>query len=198
MNSFSNQGAFWFRDANGGSLFYPFGITNTGYHVSDRQRASIMAWAFWSVQLHIITWTSIFVPLIVFWAPSLAASRRLELAPLALAIAAVTALTFAISWVGDRIVYAVLLKDCARVERSPMRSERRASSGQIGLTRNNLRCVLFPTSPVCLAAGLTTILFGMKHGDQLMIAAGAILSLIFVWPVMTGCVNYLRGRLAQR
>ncbi|MDR3450240.1 MAG: hypothetical protein P4M15_10945 [Alphaproteobacteria bacterium] len=196
MTSFFNQGAFWFRDNNGGSLFYPFGISNAGYHVPDKQRATIMAWAFWRIQLHIITWTLIFVPLIVFWAPSLAVSQKLELEPLALAVAAVTALTLAISWVGDRLVYAVLLKSCARIERSPLRSERRASSGQIGVTRNNLRCVLFPTSPVCLAAGLTTILFGINHGDRLMTATGAILSLIFAWPVMTGCKNYLQGRIA--
>jgi energy-coupling factor transporter transmembrane protein EcfT len=142
-----------------------------------------------------MTWTLFFVPLIAFWAPTLSASHRLQPTTLVLALICVTAATFSISWLGDRVIYAFLLRDCPPVDRAPSRLERHASSGQFGLTRANLRAAAFPTSPLCLAAGLTTILIGFTHGDPLMMISGAILSAIFAWPVALDFKDRIQNRL---
>jgi hypothetical protein len=182
-----HQTALWFREADGAYLFYPFGAESAGYRVAQWQRGRLLSWAFWRIQLHIMTWTLFFVALIAFWAPTLSASRKLEPWTLAVAVVSVTAATFVISYLGDRVIYACLLLGCPRFDRAPSRSERRASSGQFGLTRNNLRFAAFPTSPLCLAAGLVTALIGLIDRDTLMIASGGALSAVFVWPVVLDC-----------
>jgi hypothetical protein len=186
--SFSlHRTALWFGEADGAYLFYPFGAERVGYRVAPQQRGRLRSWAFWRIQIHIMTWTFLFLALIAFWAPTLSASHKLEPWTLALALFSVTASTFAISWMGDRVIYAFLLHGCPVVDQLPSRSKQRACSGQFGLTRNNLRFAAFPTSPLCLASGLGTALIGLTSGDTLMIVSGGALSAVFAWPVVQDC-----------
>lgn len=185
--------ALWFREADGAYLFYPFGAERAGYRVAPQQRGRLLSWAFWRIQLHIMTWTFLFLALIAFWAPTLSASHKLGPWTMALALVSVTALTFAISWLGDRVIYAFLLHGCPGVDQMPSRSKQRASSGQFGLTRNNLRFAAFPTTPLCLAASLTTALIGLTNGDPLMIVSGGALSAVFAWPVVLDCKQWVQN-----
>src|SRR6266571_8988813 len=130
--------AVWFGGGEKTSIFYPFGVRSAGYLVSEKLAGQISRWTYWRAQLPLILLTLGFVPLVDLWAPSLAASKRLEAPYFALALGLLTAVAAAVAYAGNRAVYARLLKACPIMDRFPSRAEQKACARQFGASRRNI------------------------------------------------------------
>jgi hypothetical protein len=175
MALLSGRPSLWFGDGAKDYLFYPFGANSAGYFVARQRRRRIVRWVCWRGRLLSILWILSIVPVVDFWAPSFSVSRKLGLEILFVAIALLTAATWAVAWIADRAVFACLLSGCPTVDRSPTRMEREKCFAQVGISPRNLHLAFFSVWPLCLAAAALTIAIGLDKSDRVMAASGAVL-----------------------
>lgn len=175
----SDKAAVWFRRDENTSIFYPFGVSGAGYLVPDHLVGRISGWTYWRAQLRLILLTLGFVPLVVLWAPSLAASKRLEMPFFLLAFGLLTLVASAGASIGNRAVYAHLLKNCAVMDRFPSRAERKSCTKQFGVSRRNVIFLPLPVTFLGVAACATTMFVGAVREDIPMWALGALISPLF-------------------
>lgn len=174
-----HKAASWFRRDEKTSIFYPFGVGGTGYLVPTTRAGRISQWTYWRAQLQLILLTVGFVPLVDFWAPSLAASKKLEAPYFALAVGILTAAAAAGAYFGNRAIYALLLKGCPVMDRFPSRAEQKNCTKQFGASRRNFIFLPLPVAFLGLAACSTTMFFGAVREDIPMWALGALISPLF-------------------
>jgi hypothetical protein len=173
------KAAVWFRSEEKTAIFYPFGVRGTGYLVSEDRSERISYWTYWRAQLPLIVWTLGFVPLVDLWAPSLAASKRLEAPYCALALALLTVIALVGSGIGNRAVYTGLLRGCPIMDRVPSRAEKKSASWQFGASRRNFIYLPLPVAFLGLATCSTTMCIGAVREDIPMWALGALVSPLF-------------------
>jgi hypothetical protein len=175
----SDKVAVWFGRDEKTSIFYPFGVLSAGYLVPEKLTGRISRWTYWRAQLPLIILTLGFVPLVDLWAPSLAASRRLEAPYFALALGLLTAVASAGAYAGNRAAYARLLKACPVMDRIPSRAEQRTCTTQFGASRRNIIFLPLPVAFLGVAVCATTMFIGAVREDIPMWALGALISPLF-------------------
>ncbi|MDR3424298.1 MAG: hypothetical protein P4M13_04365 [Alphaproteobacteria bacterium] len=179
MSGNSDKAAVWFSTDEKASIFYPFGVNGAAYLVPEKLAGRISRWTYWRAQLPLIIFTLGFVPLVDLWAPSLAASRRLEAPYFALALGLLAAIASAGACLGNRATYALLLKDCSVMHRSPSRAERKTCAKQFGSSRRNIIFLPLPVAFLGVAMCATTMFIGAVREDIPMWALGALISPLF-------------------
>lgn len=179
MSGNSDKAAVWFSTGKKASIFYPFGVHGAAYLVPETLAGRVSRWTYWRAQLPLIIFTLGFVPLVDLWAPSLAASRRLEAPYFALAFGLLTAIAAAGAWLGNRATYALLLKGCSVMDRCPSRAERKTCTKQFGSSRRNIIFLPLPVAFLGVAMCATTMFIGAVREDIPMWALGALISPLF-------------------
>jgi len=174
-----DKAAVWFGRDEKTSIFYPFGVRSAGYLVPETKAHRISRWTYWRAQLPLIILTLGFVPLVDLWAPSLAASRRLEAPYCALAVALLTALAAAGAWACNRIAYARLLKGCAVTDSFPSRAEKKNNTRQFGASRRNIIFLPLPVAFLGVVVCSAAMYIGAVREDIPMWALGALISPLF-------------------
>jgi hypothetical protein len=175
----SDIAAVWFSSDEKTSIFYPFGVRSGGYLVPEKLAGRISRWTYWRAQLPLILLTLGFVPLVDFWAPSLASSKRLEAPFCALALGLLTVMASAGAYAGNWAAYALLLKGCPPMDRCPSRAERKTCTKQFGSSRRNIIFLPLAVAFLGLAVCSTTMFFGAVREDIPMWALGAVISPLF-------------------
>jgi hypothetical protein len=175
----NEKSAVWFWSTETTAFFYPFGVSGAGYLVAQDRANRVSRWTYWRSQLPLILWTLGFVPLVVFWAPSLAESQKLEAPNCAIALALLTVIAATGGWMGNRAVYAGLLRGCPVMNRVPSRAERKSATRQFGASRRNFIYLPLPVAFLGLATCATTMFVGAVREDIPMWAIGALVSPLF-------------------
>jgi hypothetical protein len=174
-----DKAASWFSSDEKTSIFYPFGVRSAGYLVPEPRVGRIYRWTYWRVQLPLILFSLGFIPLVDLWAPSLAASRRLEAPYFALALGLLTAVASAGAYTVNRAAYGFLLKGCPVMDRSPSRAEQHTGTKQFGVSRRNIIFLPLPVAFLGVVVCATTLFIGAVREDILMWALGAVISPLF-------------------
>ncbi len=186
----TDKAAVWFRQDEKTSIFYPFGVRGAGYLVPEKFAGRISRWSYWRAQLTLVLLTIGFVPLVDFWAPSLAASRRLEAPYLVLTLGILTAVASAAACVGNRAAYAFLLKGCPDMDRFPSRAEQKTCTKQFGASRRNIIFLPLPVAFLGVAVCATTMFIGAVREDIPMWALGALISPLFWYAFIKDGVDH--------
>lgn len=175
----SDKAAVWFGGDEKTSIFYPFGVRSAGYLVPETNARRISRWTYWRAQLRLIILTLGFVPLVDLWAPTLAASGRLEAPYFAIAFALLTVLAAVGACAGNRLAYGRLLKGCPVMDRFPSRAEQQNSTKQFGASRSNLIFLPLPVAFLGFVVCSTTMFIGAVREDIPMWALGALISPLY-------------------
>ncbi len=194
----SDKAAVWFSGDEKTSIFYPFGVHRAGYLVPEELAGRVSRWTYWRAQLPLILLTIGFIPLVDLWAPSLAASRRLEAPCFALALGLLTALASAGAFACNRAAYALLLKGCRVTERAPSRIERKNCTKQFGASRRNIIFLPLPVAFLGVVVCATTMFIGAVREDIPMWALGALISPLFWYALIKDGVDQAIRWIAGR
>ena len=175
----NDRAAVWIGHGAKEVIFYPFGIGNRGYRVPGDREDTLARWTFWRAQLPVILWFLGFVPIVAFWAPSLSKSGRLQAAPAILALALLTAASWALARIFNHGLYYLLLREYPVLDRSPTRIEKQASVKQHGVSYKNIAFSCFPVATMGIFACALTMLLGAIREDLSLWTLGALVSGVF-------------------
>lgn len=175
----NDRNAVWIGRGAKELIFYPFGIENRGYRVPGDREDALARWTFWRAQLPVILWFAGFVPVVALWAPSLSRSGRLQPLPAVLALALLTAASWALARILNQGLYYWLLKDYPVLDRSPTRIEKQASVKQHGVSYKNIAFLCFPVATFGIFSCALTMLLGAIREDLMLWTLGALVSGVF-------------------
>ena len=104
---------------------------------------------------------------------------RLQPLPAVLALALLTAASWALARILNQGLYYWLLKDYPVLDRSPTRIEKQASVKQHGVSYKNIAFLCFPVATFGIFSCALTMLLGAIREDLMLWTLGALVSGVF-------------------
>jgi hypothetical protein len=197
-----NRNTYWFRSGKTESIFFPFGLGENGYYVSDSERERITRWGFWHAQIPSVIFILVALPALAFLPSTLAHDRRTAWLALLAMGAFYCGAAQGVAWIAGRVMYGLLLWDCPRVSRRLSREEQHSCTGQIGGRLFGFGRASKLVCQIGGAAALATVAVGLARLDALSILVGLVSASAFFSPLVAAeakdFVKTLKRRRNQR
>jgi hypothetical protein len=193
-----NRNTNWFRSGKTESIFYPFGLGDNGYYVSDSERERITRWGFWHAQIPTAIFILVALPAVAFLPSTLAHDHRTAWLALLAMGAFYCGAAQGVAWIAGRVMYGLLLWDCPRVSRQLSREEQHSWNGQIGGRPFGFGRASKLASQIGGVAALATAAVGLARLDALSILVGLVSASAFFSPIIAAEAKEFATTLKRR